>query len=59
MSDSAGPMLKLAACCCISMILITASIMMANYWRLYNVATAYNLTAVDAKHSYDQCGLEY
>ena len=53
-----GPSLKLASCCCISMVLIPAIVMMANYWSLYNVATAYNATAIDNEHLYDNCAYE-
>ena len=53
-----GPTLKLASCCCISLVLIPAIVMMANYWSLYNVATAYNEVALDEKHLYDNCGFE-
>ena len=42
-----GPALKLSACCCISMVLIISIVMMANYWSLYNTATAYNELAID------------
>ena len=53
-----GPALKLGACCCISMVLIITICMMANYWSLYNTATAYNELAIDDKHMYDQCAFE-
>ena len=53
-----GPAMKLGACCCISMVLIPAICMMANYWSLYNTATAYTELAIDNKHTYDQCAFE-
>ena len=49
-----GPTLKLTSCCCISMVLIIGIVMMANYWSLYNTATAYNELALDDT-AYDQC----
>ena len=49
-----GPTLKLASCCCISMVLIIGIVMMANYWSLYNTATAYNELALP-DNFYDQC----